>query len=210
MHPDRFEGRRLDSIDMTDLTKPHSFIQTTKNFGSKPQRKVESDEGDTIQNSLLRGIIYCLMALIVLLIVTTLSGCALTPGLVPGMGGKDLVVHEYESIDTDGSSIRMYDKAQGPAGVKNDSEVTTNTGVAPDGSWHLTRNGRITQDTQGQADMLTAVAAMNAQVLQALVEGIVNAIPGLINALPGIIAAQNPPQPPAEPLPPLVFPKVQP
>ena len=79
----------------------------SKSFGQKSQQKSNSDEAETLQNSLLRGVIYCLLALILLLIITTLTGCAMSSTSAQEMTGENQTFRvKITSLATIGAKLQ--------------------------------------------------------------------------------------------------------
>ena len=146
--------------------------------------------------------------LLVILTSWALTGCALTPGLVPGLGGKltyEVTLKDVASASEGegegegaASNTEFSVKISAPAGT--DIKDITSFGYKWDQTGgEMSVNTDKTASTQGQADLLKQVTQSTVDALSLAQQ----AVQALIAAYPGIIAAQNPPKPP------VVTPKLQ-
>jgi len=131
--------------------------------------KVEGWEG------IVYVILLCMAVAMLGMMVASLQGCATTPGLVPSLGGKTSVEREF--IDTDGTSWR--EEYHGPAGVQVAGESNIKYVWRGDGSGNFEIGGSTQADTQGQAQLMGQIAAINGMMFKSFFD----ALPAILKEL---------------------------
>jgi hypothetical protein len=118
-----------------------------------------------------------------------LAGCAMTPGLVPGLGGKTNYEAHFQDSDT------TFDVSiSAPAGVDISNIASMDYEWFESGAGHVMVNSDAGLSTQGQAELLSHVAELTAVMVPAIADSIVGAITDMISS--GLLR----PMPKIEPL----------